>query len=96
MTWVAITPGVPSMFSAAGSNERSEVMSEDPENYGSVNRLSPEERYARDPEFNRLVDTLEMQIHQAQFTGTELREAAVLAAIKYEMKTVRPQRFFIG
>jgi len=84
------------MFSAAGSNERSEVMSEDPENYGSVNRLSPEERYARDPEFNRLVDTLEMQIHQAQFTGTELREAAVLAAIKYEMKTVRPQRFFIG
>jgi hypothetical protein len=57
-------------------------------------RIPPEERYMRDPQFKQLVDLLEMQIHQAQFTPTELREAAILATIKYECRTVRPLRIY--
>ena len=40
------------------------------------------ERYHRDTQLKMLVDSLDMQIHRAQFTPTELREAAILAAIK--------------
>jgi hypothetical protein len=67
------------------------IMSEEPATYG---RMTPEERYHRDPQFKMLVDTLELHIHRAQFTPTELREAAILAAIKYECRTVRPLRIY--
>lgn len=46
---------------------------------------TPEERYLCDPEFKQLVDVMISIIHKAQFTPTELREAAILAATKYEM-----------
>lgn len=46
--------------------------------------LTPQERYYRDPEFKRLVDVMVSMIHKANFTPTELREAAILAAIIYE------------
>ncbi len=51
---------------------------------------TPEEKYMNDPQYARLVDTLESFIRQAQFTPSEVREAAMLACIKYEMK--RPAR----
>jgi hypothetical protein len=57
------------------------------------NRLSPDERYRRDPHFRVLVDVLEHHIREANYTPTELREAALLACIHYE--STRPSRFVI-
>lgn len=54
---------------------------------------TPEERYQTDPHFHMLVDVLTNAIAQAQYTPSELREAALLAAIHYEMRYVR--RHFI-
>ena len=54
--------------------------------------MTPEERYLRDTTFKILVDSLEAQIHQANYTPTELREAAILAAIHYEER--QPARLF--
>ena len=53
-------------------------------------RLRPEDRYMRDPHFHALVDVLENAIHVAQYTPTEIREAAMLAAIRYEMRRGMP------
>ena len=52
-------------------------------------RLSPEDRYRHDQHFRALVDLLEAAVHRAEYTPTELREAAMLAAIHYEMRTLR-------
>ena len=53
------------------------------------NMLSPEERFQRDPTFRTLVYVLTAQIDQAKYTPTELREAAMLACIRYENMTLR-------
>ena len=58
------------------------------------NRLTPEERYRRDAHFHALVDMLRAAMHAAQYTPTEVREAAMLAAMAHETETVRPM--FIG
>jgi len=55
-----------------------------------LNRLTPEERYQRDPAFHALVTMLRGAIARADYTPTEIREAAMLAAIMYEMG--RPAR----
>lgn len=55
--------------------------------------MTPEQRYLNDNQFRHLVDYMENFIHQAQFTPSELRDAAMLGAIHYEMKTVRPRHF---
>lgn len=52
---------------------------------------SPREKYMNDPEYHQLVRMLEDFIERAQFTPSELREAAVLASINYEMRHVRQQ-----
>lgn len=54
---------------------------------------SPEHRYQTDPVFRCLVDMLEASIHRAQFTPSELRDAAMLASIRYENTQVRHIRF---
>jgi hypothetical protein len=54
-------------------------------------RMPAIERYQRDPEFNRLVDMMQAMIHQAQFSPSELREAAVLAATMYEERRNIPR-----
>lgn len=51
---------------------------------------TPEEKYLHDPQYARLVDALEGLIRQDQFTPSEVREAARLACIRYEMK--RPNK----
>ena len=50
---------------------------------------SPKEKYMNDPEYHQLVNMLESFIERARFTPSELREAAVLASINYEMRHVR-------
>ena len=50
---------------------------------------TPREKYMNDPDYNRLVNMLETFIEQARFTPSELREAAVLASINYEMRHIR-------
>lgn len=42
-----------------------------------------------DPEYHRLVQSLEHMIEHAYFTPSELREACVLASINYEMRHIR-------
>ncbi len=44
------------------------------------------EKYLNDPMYKRLVDILFRQIIECNFTPSELSEAAVYAAIKYEME----------
>lgn len=51
--------------------------------------MTPEERYHREPDFRALVDTMYQFIVQARYTPTEMREAAMLAAIKYDRTHVR-------
>lgn len=53
---------------------------------------TPREKYMNDPEYHSLVQVLESFIERAQFTPSELREAAVLACINYEMRHVMPMR----
>lgn len=59
-------------------------------NPAGANRLTPAERFQRDPQFNRLVSVMEAMIESAEFTPTEIREAAMLAAVRWEMR--RPPR----
>jgi hypothetical protein len=54
-------------------------------------RLTPAFRYQRDATFAALVNMMESHLHTADFTPTELREAVMLAAIRYESRRV-PQR----
>jgi len=54
------------------------------------NRLRPDERYQRDEHFRALVDLMTNAIASAQYTPTEMREAALLAAIHYEMNRKTP------
>jgi len=56
--------------------------------------LTVEERYRNDAEFHALVDILYTFIVNAKYTPTELRDAILLAATKYEMNTIRPSHLF--
>lgn len=51
--------------------------------------MSAEDRYRYDPVFSQLVDMIYAGIVDHQFTPTEVRDAAMLAAMKYEMKYSR-------
>jgi hypothetical protein len=53
-------------------------------------RMSAEERYSRDPLFHHLVDSLCHAIESLDLTPTEIREAAMLAQLKYEQNRVSP------
>lgn len=48
------------------------------------------ERYQTDATFRQLVDMLYASIDNAQFTPSEIREAAMLAHILYEERRIRP------
>lgn len=51
---------------------------------------NPRDRYLTDGHFRTLVDALYCALEAAQFTPTEVREAAMLAQIKYEELHIRP------
>lgn len=56
-------------------------------------RLPVEERYHRDATFRQLVDWMMYHIRTADYTPTELREAAILAATMHEMYNIRASRY---
>lgn len=65
---------------------------------GSINvdwpyQTAPETTYKTDADFRALVDILEGYVHKKQFTPAELRAAATLAAIHYEMRFSRTYVF---
>ena len=51
---------------------------------------SPRERYYDDPAFHRLVDTMVAAIIDCNYTASEMRDAALLASIRYEETHVNP------
>lgn len=52
--------------------------------------MSTTERYQTDAQFRQLVDLMYSYIDHAQFTPSEIREAAMLAHILYEERRLRP------
>lgn len=53
------------------------------------NRLPAEDRYHRDPVFHNLVDWMVYHVRNADYTPTEMREAAMLAMTIHERTTLR-------
>jgi hypothetical protein len=53
---------------------------------------TPQQRYVRDPQFHALVDTIYHAICQCKYTATEVREAAMLAAIIYDQRHAVPMQ----
>jgi uncharacterized protein (UPF0147 family) len=51
--------------------------------------ISLEDRLMNDSKFRQLVEVLFMYIMNADFTPTEIREAAMLAQIKFESTRMR-------
>ncbi len=54
--------------------------------------MSAHERYKTDAQFRFLVDAILGALHQAEYTPSEVREAAILACIKYEMTHLKAMR----
>lgn len=55
--------------------------------------ISQKDRYKSDPVFRQLVDTIEnyLEVNDCrQFTPTEMREAVMYAAARYEYNHIRP------
>lgn len=48
--------------------------------------MTPGERFQRDPVFHNLVKLMLAQLRDANMTGTEIREAAILAAQMHELE----------
>ncbi|MFB3894932.1 MAG: hypothetical protein ACE14V_01365 [bacterium] len=63
------------------------------EDYKPLIHLSPEDRYHRDPYYHALVHSIYSLIEKAEFTPTEVREAAMFACILYDQRHSRPLRF---
>jgi hypothetical protein len=55
---------------------------------------TPRERYYNDPQFHALVDLMTSHMMQANYTPSEMREAALLASIKYY--EMRPQGLVVN
>lgn len=51
---------------------------------------TPREKYINDSLYRNLVDLMVNQMHQCNYTPSEMREAAVSACIIYEEHRIRP------
>lgn len=49
-----------------------------------------QDRYFNDPQFYTLVNVLTQQIEQLNFTPSEIRDAAMFAAIRFELFNAKP------
>jgi hypothetical protein len=50
---------------------------------------TPKDRYQRDNHFRALVDMMVDNIHQCNYTPSEMRDAAILASIIHEETAIR-------
>lgn len=57
---------------------------------------TPREKYENDPHYHALVDSMMAMIDQGNFTPSELREAVIYAATRYEMMSTKPVRYMRG
>jgi hypothetical protein len=55
--------------------------------------MSVDERYLKDPQFRQLVDLFFNFYAKAEFTPSEIRDACMLAQIKYESFNPKPVMF---
>jgi len=55
-------------------------------NMSSNNNWTVHDRYYNDPQFHALVDMMVSHIINCKYTPSEMREAAILASIKYEQR----------
>jgi len=55
---------------------------------------TPQEKFENDPEYRYLVQMFEALIHEARFTPSEIRQAALFACCRYELYQL-PRRVFI-
>jgi hypothetical protein len=62
-----------------------------PERVPSIYADPLEDRFYRDPQFNGLVKMLESFIQTHRYSPSELREAVMLAATRYELRNYRSQ-----
>jgi hypothetical protein len=56
---------------------------------------TPEQRYRDDPLFRQLVDAMQAWIERADFTPSELRQAAVFASIRHAQTHIRHDRIML-
>ena len=56
---------------------------------------TPEEKYLNDPYYRNLVSLIENCLNNYEFTPSEVREAAVFACTRFEMRRVNPGPFRI-
>ena len=50
----------------------------------------PQDKYNHDVWFRKLVDTIKAYLHHSDFTPSEVRQAAILACIQFEMERAHP------
>lgn len=55
-----------------------------------------EQRYRDDPQFHALVDTMYASICALNYTPSEMRDAVMLAALKYDLTHLRTMQFPAG
>jgi hypothetical protein len=56
---------------------------------------TPRGKYNNDPQFKALVSMMLSYIFSADFTPSEMRQAAILASIMYEERRIRTHNFII-
>jgi hypothetical protein len=60
-----------------------------------ITMKTPRQKYQHDPQYRQLVQAMLAQVHEAQFTPSEIREAAILACIMYEETRIRTCDFVV-
>ena len=63
------------------------------ERWGEPSKHSAAWKYSEDPHFRILVDTFTSLLWNGEYTGSEIRQAAIYAMMKVELMRIRPMLF---